>query len=301
LLLAGASAAPAQGTCTPEAQNVLCLLDGRLAVSVSFRNQYQANAEGVGKPEQWTNKAGGFWFFRPDNLEVVVKALDGRSVNDAFWVYIGAMSDLDFVVVVTDTTTGNQRRYVNQPGNVWGVRDTTAFLDDDNDDGGNDDRCGGPDNLSCTSDQSAERFCEFAKGTCGTEAAFGVCEQVPEGCPTTYDPVCGCNLITYANDCVRRNGRVPLLRLGSCDQGLEGEQCAGILGTPCSNDPDLRLYCRILDASCDAPDAGGVCTQAEATCSDVPAPVCGCDRVTYANECTAHQAGQDVLHFGACR
>lgn len=33
---------------------------------------------------------GYFWFFGPDNAEVIVKALDGRDINDKYWVFYGS-------------------------------------------------------------------------------------------------------------------------------------------------------------------------------------------------------------------
>jgi len=72
-------------------------------------------------------ESGSFWFFGPDNLELTVKVLDGRPLNGKFWVFFGALSDVEYTVTVTDTTTNAVRSYRNAPGTLCGQADTAAF------------------------------------------------------------------------------------------------------------------------------------------------------------------------------
>lgn len=70
---------------------------------------------------------GYFWFFSDNNIELVVKALDGRPVNGKFWVFYGALSNVEYSIVVTDTTTGLSRSYFNPQGRLASVADVSAF------------------------------------------------------------------------------------------------------------------------------------------------------------------------------
>jgi len=53
--------------------------------------------------------------------------LDGRSINGHFWVFYGALSDVQYTITVTDTITGAVRTYTN-PQDAFASRgDTAAF------------------------------------------------------------------------------------------------------------------------------------------------------------------------------
>jgi hypothetical protein len=74
-----------------------------------------------------SSDTGYFWFFSSSNVELVVKVLDGRAVNGHFWVFYGALSDVEYTITVADTQTGRYRTYTNANGNLASVADTTAF------------------------------------------------------------------------------------------------------------------------------------------------------------------------------
>lgn len=103
----------------------LDLFNGRFSVEVAWRD-HQGNS-GYGQPVPDSNLSGFFWFFNPQNLELVVKVIDGRSVNGHFWFFYGALSDVEYWITVTDKTTGEKRQYHNAPGNLCGDADTKAF------------------------------------------------------------------------------------------------------------------------------------------------------------------------------
>ncbi len=105
----------------------LCLGDGqRFSVQVSWKNPYTGET-GTGKSEPLTGDTGAFWFFDPANLEVMIKVLDGRLVNGNFWVFYGSLSNVEYTVTVTDTTTGARKAYHNAPLQLASQADVDAF------------------------------------------------------------------------------------------------------------------------------------------------------------------------------
>ncbi len=105
----------------------LCLLGGRFKVSVDYRNQHAGGTGGTGTVVPSTDETGMFWFFGPENVELIVKVLDGRLINGHFWLFYGALTDLEFELTLTDTATGEVAIYHNPPGEICGLADTAAF------------------------------------------------------------------------------------------------------------------------------------------------------------------------------
>lgn len=103
----------------------LLLRDGRFQVEVSWHTAQGAQGEGSGVA--LTEDSGALWFFQPQNLEVFVKVLDGRSINDRFWVFYGSLTNVGFDLLVTDTETGTTRQYSNPAGNFGSRADVRAF------------------------------------------------------------------------------------------------------------------------------------------------------------------------------
>jgi len=112
------------GGCQPS-PTALCLSGGRYRVEAFWRD-FQGNS-GAGMAASLTGDTGTFWFFSPDNVEVIVKVLDGRGLNGHFWVFYGALSNVEYALTLTDTSTGLTRRYFNPLGQLASVGDTTAF------------------------------------------------------------------------------------------------------------------------------------------------------------------------------
>ncbi|MCP4662201.1 MAG: DUF3604 domain-containing protein, partial [bacterium] len=112
------------GTCTMASTN-LCLNAGRFKVEVTW-NDFVGNT-GSGQAVSLTSDTGYFWFFSDTNVELVVKVLDGTALNGHFWVFYGALSNVEYTLTVTDTVTNEVKSYKNPSGNFGSVGDTSAF------------------------------------------------------------------------------------------------------------------------------------------------------------------------------
>ncbi len=120
LVASAAGAAP----CTSSA-TALCLSSGRFEVKVAWTD-FQGKT-GDGQAVALTADTGYFWFFNSSNIELIVKVLDARGINQKFWVFFGALSNVEYTLTVTDSTTGVVKRYQNPSGQFASVGDTTAF------------------------------------------------------------------------------------------------------------------------------------------------------------------------------
>jgi hypothetical protein len=72
--------------------------------------------------------SGLFWFFSASNLEMLMKVLNGCGLNNHYWVFFAAGTNVEFTVNVTDTLRGGTRTYFNPLNNpAPPVQDTSAF------------------------------------------------------------------------------------------------------------------------------------------------------------------------------
>lgn len=111
-----------------ENDGALCLAGGRFRVEVEWESQHDGE-RGTGSLSRLSDESGIATFFSPDNVELVVKVLDGRGVNGHRWVFYGALSDVEYWLTVTDTQQDRVVVYRNPPGEVCGRGDTTAFAE----------------------------------------------------------------------------------------------------------------------------------------------------------------------------
>lgn len=102
-----------------------CLHNNRFAVTVHWRVQ---NQSGNGQQVSLTSDSALFWFFNSDNIEMVVKVLDGCGVNGHYWVFMGGLTNVGVTTTVTDVTSGVAKTYTNTEGIAFQpVQDTLAF------------------------------------------------------------------------------------------------------------------------------------------------------------------------------
>lgn len=75
-----------------------------------------------------TEDTGFFYFLDPENIEFLVKVLDGCSFNNHYWVFFAGATDVEFELTVTDTQTNQVAVYTNDLGHpADAVTDTFAF------------------------------------------------------------------------------------------------------------------------------------------------------------------------------
>jgi len=172
--------------------------------------------------------------------------------------------------------------------------------------------CGGRIGDTCAADE----FCNIP-GTCGFADETGTCEPIPQICNNLYAPVCGCNGVTYGNDCEAAAAGVSIESVGECQQACtkdfdcnRGEvctnmvcvlptspvTCGGRTGGVCSS-TQWCDYGGTVNA-CGAADGTGTCEVRPQLCPLILNPVCGCDNNNYDSPCQAHAAGVDIVSVG---
>lgn len=114
------------GPCTAN-DTTLCLNQGRFRLEARWKNFF--GQEGVGHAVPQTDDTGAFFWVDSQNIEMAIKVLDGRHENNHFWVFYGALSNLEFTLAVKDTETGECKEYLNPEGTFASVGDTAAFFD----------------------------------------------------------------------------------------------------------------------------------------------------------------------------
>lgn len=109
------------GTCAGGA-TTLCLQQNRFSVRVNVAG---ADARVI----SWSDLVGFFRLANPSNVEVMVKALDGREANGHFWIFHGSLTSQPYTVTVTDTVQNVTKTYFKGSGSFCGEADTAAFYD----------------------------------------------------------------------------------------------------------------------------------------------------------------------------
>lgn len=117
---------PPTGSCVANGQT-LCLVNNRFRITLSWVDPSGSSMAGNVVSGDGFASAGFFWFFTSTNLEVGVKILDGTAVNGKFWLYHGAITDLQYTLNVTDTVTGTSKSYSKAAGSLCGGGDVNAF------------------------------------------------------------------------------------------------------------------------------------------------------------------------------
>lgn len=119
------TATPIPGPCF-SGPTTLCLNGGRFRVQMDWAAPDGRTGSGTAVPA--TADTGMFWFFSANNLETIVKVVNGCSFNQRYWVFAGGLTNVDVTMRVTDTQSGILRTYANRQGNAFPpIQDTAAF------------------------------------------------------------------------------------------------------------------------------------------------------------------------------
>ena len=111
-------------TCVADAAS-LCLRDSRYEVRATWQVDGRS---GDGAVIPRTADTGMFWFFSADNIELVVKVLDGCRLNRHRWVLMGGLTDVGVEILVTDSESRAVKSYRNPEGSPFATRfDLEAF------------------------------------------------------------------------------------------------------------------------------------------------------------------------------
>jgi hypothetical protein len=110
-------AAPAAAAALAAAPVPLELLDGRFEVAADYTDF--AGQQGFATPTPLRSANSGlFWFFSPDNWEVLIKVLDGCAINDHYWVLAAATNDVGYEIRVSEPAKDRERVYRNPVGRL---------------------------------------------------------------------------------------------------------------------------------------------------------------------------------------
>ena len=102
---------------------MLCL-NGRFSVEVEWND---GSNTGSGGNVGIDGDTGAFWFFAPDNYEMLVRVVNACDFDNHCWVFAAAQTDVEFTLTVTDTATSQVEEFNPLSSSGEPILDTTAF------------------------------------------------------------------------------------------------------------------------------------------------------------------------------
>jgi hypothetical protein len=108
---------PVSANCGASTATALCL-NSRFSVIGRWRTNPTPGSPVDGNAQAVVAAAdsGIFAFFGPSNWEVMVKVLDGCALNDRYWVFSAAATNVFYRLEVFDVARSAQKIYFNYPG-----------------------------------------------------------------------------------------------------------------------------------------------------------------------------------------
>jgi hypothetical protein len=123
--VASATTLTSDGPCVAS-PNAMCLNSDRFRVQALFLTG--AGQGGEARMVKLTADSGYSWFFDSDNIEGVIKVLNGCGVNSRYWVFAAGLTNVKVLLTVTDSATASTTTYFNPQGVPFQpLQDTGAF------------------------------------------------------------------------------------------------------------------------------------------------------------------------------
>lgn len=113
-----------------DSASILCIQDERFQLRAFWRTNPTpgTTTDGAAGVAGSSDNSGLFWFFSPANWEIMVKVLNGCGLNNRYWLFSAATTNVYYRMEVFDVRAGEQKIYFNYPGPpAPAVTDTGAF------------------------------------------------------------------------------------------------------------------------------------------------------------------------------
>jgi hypothetical protein len=149
--------------------------------------------------------------------------------------------------------------------------------------------CGGIGGLQCPTGLG----CKYPEGKCDVADLAGTCVAIPR-CGSDAPKICGCDGVTYANECELLNAGAKPRHQGACKKDNSGSKV-------CKSNEDCQgtEFCEFKEGTC-GERGSGRCLARPEICTRIFSPVCGCDNKTYGNDCERQAAGVSLRAKGEC-
>lgn len=115
------------GPCVP-GPDTACLLGSRFKVEVEWTD-FSSVTRDAHVASAGTSDTALFYWTNPNNWELLIKGINACSLNNKFWIYFAAATNVGYRVTVTDTQAGGSPKiYTNALGNLaQATNDINAF------------------------------------------------------------------------------------------------------------------------------------------------------------------------------
>ena len=125
---------------------------------------------------------------------------------------------------------------------------------------------------------------------------------MPTSCDKSKRVVCGCNGVTYDNECSAFAVGVSIANDYACNAPPPPSPDRDVRCILGANECANNEYCAVDEGQCmlKSTNIPGRCRSLQDMCQSSYMPVCGCDDETYGNADCAAAAGVNVMYDGEC-